>query len=212
MNAEQRLHELAIELAAMAQNGLTYATGNRYDTARYRRMRGMSAEILSMLSGTSVEEFSRAIDAETGHATPKLDVRGALFDEHDRVLLVQEKRDDKWNLPGGWADALDTPSDAIEREVAEEAGLRVRASRLAAVQDGSRHNGHTMPFHVYKLMFLVERLDDAEPTAGLDEETIDVAFFPIDELPELSSRRTNEAQLQLMLDYHRDPTRTTSFD
>lgn len=212
MNAEQRLHELAIELAAMAQNGLTYETGNRYDTARYRRMRSMSAEILSMLSDTSVEEFSRAIDAETGHATPKLDVRGALFDEQDRVLLVQEKRDGKWNLPGGWADALDTPSNAIEREVAEEAGLRVRAARLAAIQDGSRHNGHTMPFHVYKLMFLVERLDNAEPTAGLDEETIDVAFFGIDDLPELSSKRTNEAQLQLMLAYHHDPIRGTSFD
>jgi len=212
VNAAQRLHELAIELAAMAQNGLTYATGNRYDMARYRRMRSMSAEILSMLSGGSVEEFHRAIDAETGHATPKLDVRGALFDGADRILLVREKRDGKWNLPGGWADALDTPSDAVEREVAEEAGLRVRATRLAAVQDGSRHNGHTLPFHVYKLMFLLERLDDAEPTAGLDEETIDVDFFAIDELPELATQRTSEAQLRLLVDYHRDRERPASFD
>lgn len=196
----------------MAQNGLTYDTGNRYDLARYRRMRGMSAEILSMLSGGSIEEFHRALEAEGGHATPKVDVRGALFDEFDRVLLVQEKRDGKWNLPGGWADALDTPSAAVEREVAEEAGLRVRADRLAAIQDGSRHNGHTMPFHVYKLMFLLARLDTADPTAGLDEETIDVGFFAIDDLPELSTRRTNEPQLRLLLDYHRDPARSTAFD
>jgi ADP-ribose pyrophosphatase YjhB (NUDIX family) len=162
--------------------------------------RGIGTQVLAMLGQEPAAAYHRALLAEAGHATPKVDVRGALFDEDDRVLLVQEKRDGRWTLPGGWADALDTPSQAAEREFAEEAGLRVRAHQLAMIHDGSRHNGHAAsPWHIYKLMFLMERLDDAEPTAGLDEETSDVGFFTLDALPELSDKRTNAEQLALLL-------------
>jgi ADP-ribose pyrophosphatase YjhB (NUDIX family) len=208
----QRLHTLAIELAAMAQNGLNYAT-DRYEKSRYERLRTAAAEILAMVGDADEALLRSALAADRGHATPKVDVRGALFDGSGRVLLVQEKRDGRWTLPGGWADALDPPSRAIEREVAEEAGLTVRATRLAAIHDGSRHNGHgSSPWHIYKLFFLVERLDDAAPVAGLDDETTDVGFFTLDELPPLSTRRCTADQLRLMWTYHTDPARPTAFD
>jgi ADP-ribose pyrophosphatase YjhB (NUDIX family) len=209
----RQLHLLAIELAAMAQNGLAYAT-DRYERARHERLRTAAAEIFAMLSELEVDPLRRDLAAEAGHATPKVDVRGALFDGAGRVLLVREKRDGLWTLPGGWADALDAPAMAVEREVAEEAGLAVRATKLAAVHDGARHNGHGPSlFHIYKLFFLVERTDPAQtPTAGLDEETTDVGFFELDRLPELSSRRTNADQLRLMWRHHRDPVLPTDFD
>jgi len=209
----QWLHALAVELAAMAQNGLTYAT-DRYERARHERLREAAAEILGLISDADPAELRTVLAAETGHATPKVDVRGALFDEAGRVLLVQEKRDGRWTLPGGWADALDSPAAAVEREVAEEAGLVVRATKLAAVHDGSRHNGHgASPFHIYKLFFLVELTDPAQhPVAGLDEETTDVGFFDLDGLPELSSRRTSVEQLRLMRRHHDDPSLPTDFD
>jgi ADP-ribose pyrophosphatase YjhB (NUDIX family) len=209
----RQLHALAVELAAMAQNGLHYAT-DRYDLARYERLRTAAVEIFAMLDGHGADEIHSVLAAEVGHATPKVDVRGALFDGHDRVLLVREKRDGLWTLPGGWADATDPPSRAVEREVAEEAGLTVRVSRLAAVHDGSRQNGHgASPFHIYKLFFLVERTDPGEqPVAGLDEETTDVGFFAYDRLPELSTRRTNADQLRLMYQHHQDPLLPTAFD
>lgn len=212
--AGRRLHALAVELAAMAQNGLLYAT-DRYDLARYVRMQAISAEVLAVLADgdPSADTLRAALEAEAGHATPKVDVRGALFDADDRVLLVREARDGRWTLPGGWADALDTPTRACEREVAEEAGLAVRAARLAMVHDGSRRNGHAAsPWHVYKLMFLLERLDDAAPRAGLDGETTDVGFFSCDDLPELSTARTTVEQLLLLREHHRDPTRPTQVD
>lgn len=204
---------MAIELAAMAQNGLTYST-DHYDIDRYERIRVLSAELLALLSDGDPAEFTAALNAEAGHATPKVDVRGALFDDHERVLLVREQRDGCWTLPGGWADALDTPSAAIVREVGEEAGLSVRAVRLAAVHDGSKHNGHaSSPWHIYKHFFLVERIEpDARPTAGLDGETTDVGFFGVDELPELSTGRCTEEQLRLLLRHHRDPALPTEFD
>jgi ADP-ribose pyrophosphatase YjhB (NUDIX family) len=221
----RRLHELAIELAAMSQNGLHYAT-DRYDIARYERTRQMAAELLSMIAaldemGTSpsAEEFHRSLLEERGHATPKVDVRAALFDADQRVLLVQEARDRRWTLPGGWADALDTPAEAAAREFVEEAGIGVRITQLVAVHDGTRTNAHRTgatgsPWHVYKLMFLAERLDSTggDPVAGLDGETLDVGFFSLDALPPLSVGRTTHEQLQLMLSAHRDPLRPAVFD
>lgn len=208
----KRLHAIAVELAAMAQNGLLYAT-DHYDLDRYTRMRALSAEILAILGGGDPVEYIEAMNAERGHATPKVDVRGALFDDQDRVLLVREARDQRWTLPGGWADALDAPSEAITREVREEAGLNVRVIKLAAVHDGSKHNGHAgSPWHVYKLFFLLAAQDSAEPTAGLDGETIDVGYFSVDDLPELSTGRSTAEQLRLLLQHHREPALPTELD
>jgi ADP-ribose pyrophosphatase YjhB (NUDIX family) len=197
----------------MAQNGLRYAT-DRYDLARYERLRTAAAEIMALLDDGNPEEFRSLLAAESGHATPKVDVRGALFDDAGRVLLVREKIDGRWTLPGGYADALDPPSRAVEREVAEEAGLVVRASRLVAIHDGSRQNGHgASPFHIYKLFFLLEQTDpDQSPVAGLDGETTGVGFFALDRLPGLSVRRTNPEQLSLMWRYRSDPSLPTAFD
>lgn len=207
----RRLHALAVELGALARNGLTYDV-DRYAVARYNRIHEIAAEIMGLLSDSDPASFRAALEAEAGHATPKVDVRGALV-EDDRVLLVQEARDGRWTLPGGWADAMDSPSEAVVREFAEEAGLTVRANKLALVHDGPRRNGHAhSPWHIYKLFFLVERVDGDEPTAGLDGETSAVGFFRLDELPELSSARTTREQLATLLAHHRDPGRPTDFD
>lgn len=208
-----RLHALAVELAAMAQNGLTYAT-DRYDQARYQRLQGAAAEILALLDDGDPAQLRSVLAAESGHATPKVDVRGALFDGAGDVLLVREKRDGRWTLPGGWADALDAPGAAVEREFAEEAGLAVRATRLVAVHDGSQHNGHgASPWHIYKLFFDVTQVDPAQrPVAGLDEETTGVGFFPLDRLPDLSTRRCTADQLRLAWAHHADPSLPAAFD
>lgn len=127
---------------------------------------------------------------------------------------MREARDGKWTLPGGWADALDSPSTAACREFGEEAGLNVRATKLAVVHDGSQHNNHAdSPWHVYKLLFLMEPVDvDAKPRPGLDGETTDADYFALDRLPDLSSGRTSAAQLELLLAHHRDSGRPTDFD
>jgi ADP-ribose pyrophosphatase YjhB (NUDIX family) len=206
---------VAVELAALAQNGLNYA-GDRYEVSRYHRMQELSAELLALLSDEDAAEFRQALLVERGHATPKVDVRTALF-EDERVLLVREARDGRWTLPGGWADAMDTPSQAAAREFAEEAGIHVRIATLAAVHDGTRHNAHSAgatgtPWHIYKLLFVADRLDDAPPQAGLDGETTAVGFFALDDLPELSTGRTTRAQLALLLRHHIDRGAATEFD
>ena len=94
---------------------------------------------------------------QTGYATPKSGVRGAVFRD-GKILMVREKEDaDRWTLPGGWADVNESPAEAVAREVREEAGLHVRAYKLAAIWDRARHShGVAQPFTVWRLFFLCE--------------------------------------------------------
>jgi len=206
----QRLRAIGTELAAMSQTGLAFAT-DRYDLARYRRLREIGASLLADVASPDLDvpALQAILECDGGYATPHLDVRGALFDDAGRVLLVREASDGRWTLPGGWADAEDQPRDAVEREFAEEAGLAVRAVRVTAVDDGVVSNGHAKrgaPFHVWKVFFGCERRDDAQPAAGLDGETTDVGFFALGDLPPLSTGRTTVAQLEWCARSHADPS------
>jgi ADP-ribose pyrophosphatase YjhB (NUDIX family) len=197
----------ARELAAMSQTALTYAQ-DPYDTARYRRLRELAAEMLAIGADAPLEVVRGILAAETGHATPKVDVRALVLDG-DRMLLVRERSDGGWTLPGGWADVGETPSEAVVREVEEESGFVVRATRLLAVWDKRRHDHPPQPFFVYKLVFLCERLGGAARTS---DETDDVAFFAPDALPPLSLDRVTPAQLHRLSALAALPDAPTNFD
>src|ERR1017187_2556224 len=145
----------ARQLQAIAQTGLTYAK-DYYDVERYTSVRRVAAEMMAAGCGlkhpaTVLDVFSR----EAGYATPKVDVRAAVFRDN-RVLLVKEREDGCWTLPGGWADVGDAPSQAAVREVKEESGYDVVATKVAAVYDRNRHGHPPIPFHAYKLFFLCD--------------------------------------------------------
>lgn len=116
-----------------------------------------------MATGTGLRETVPILDlfkAEVGYATPKIDVRAAVFDR-ERILLVRERKDRLWTMPGGWADVGDAPSVAAIREVKEESGYDVTVKKLAAVYDRDKHGHPPMPYHVYKLFFLCHLCDGA---------------------------------------------------
>ena len=93
----------------MAQSGLAYAT-DPYDIERYRSLTALAAEILSSGSELPIEQVLGLFKGESGYATPKVDVRGAVF-RNNRILMVRETSDGGWTLPGGWADVHDTPAE-----------------------------------------------------------------------------------------------------
>jgi ADP-ribose pyrophosphatase YjhB (NUDIX family) len=148
---------------------------------------------------------------QTGYATPKVDVRGAVFRD-GQILLVRETADgNRWTLPGGWADVNESPAEAVVKEVREEAGLEVRASKLSAVWDRSRHAHKPIyPFHIWKLFFLCEVIG-GELQNG--PETSEVAFFAEHDLPiDLSTSRVLPLQLKRMFEHMRQPNLPTDFD
>jgi ADP-ribose pyrophosphatase YjhB (NUDIX family) len=198
----------AQRLAAIAQNGLTYAQ-NPFDHERYEGLRTMAAEMMARLAGAPAKDVRAMLALEGGYATPKVDVRGAIFDG-DRVLLVREVMDGRWTLPGGWADPGDTPREAVEREIREESGYEAHAVKLAAVYERARQ-GHVppLPFAVFKLLFLCECTGGAP---SVSNETDGVGFFPIDELPPLSLGRIMPSQIRRLHEHSRHPDWPTDFD
>jgi ADP-ribose pyrophosphatase YjhB (NUDIX family) len=199
--------EWARELVTMAQTGLTYAR-DPYDVGRYTRVREIALAMLATGANAPLATVRAIFDGEVGHATPKVDVRAAVFHEGD-ILLVRERRDGRWTLPGGWADVGETPREAIEREVYEESGYRVRATRLLAVYDKRAHAHPPQPFYVYKLFFGCEIVSG---TARASDETDHAAFFAPDDLPELSRDRVTPAQIARMFAVAGDPSAPTDFD
>jgi 8-oxo-dGTP pyrophosphatase MutT (NUDIX family) len=206
----ERVRRAAIALTALSQNGLTFASSN-FDTDRWLKVRGLAVDLLAMLGDRPVDGLRIELDRDTGYATPKVDVRGVLFDEHERVLLMQERSDERWSLPGGWADPLDTPTQAVLREVREETGYDAEVTKLIACFDRDTQ-GHlpTFPGTVYKLFFLCRTKSQA--AAAQELETLDVGWFGLDDLPPLSEGRVRPGQLRLALQHHRDPSLPTAFD
>jgi ADP-ribose pyrophosphatase YjhB (NUDIX family) len=195
------------ELQALAQIGIHYAV-NEFDRERYQRLANIAAEILNEYGQLPQERLQVLFDVQTGYATPRIDVRSAVFND-GKLLMVRERSDNGWTLPGGWADVGDTPATAAEREVWEEAGYRVRASRLVGVYDANRA-GVLELFHAYKIIFLCDLVSgEARPSS----ETSEVAFFSRYEIPQaLSGRRTTPRQIEDAFRAVSDPNFVTIFD
>jgi len=197
----------ARELQAVSQTGLTFTTDD-YDRGRYRRLAEIAAEIVAAHTALPIVPTLDSFLVQPGYATPKVDVRGAIVVD-GKVLLVQERADGRWALPGGWADVGDLPSETIVREVWEEAGFQVVVSKLVGVYDANRNGTPLSFYHAYKLVFLCEITGGA---ARPNEEILDMAFFDFDDLPPLSSERTNQRHLPEVRAHAGDPGRLAAFD
>ncbi|MHC4558763.1 MAG: NUDIX hydrolase [Planctomycetota bacterium] len=198
----------AKQLVAISQNGLTYAN-NSYDIERYEKIRQIATEMMSTRSDLDTESLLTIFAKEDGYATPKVDVRGAVFRDN-KILLVKEKVDNKWTLPGGWADPCNSPGESVVREIYEESGFETQAQKLLAIYDRSKHAHRPLiPFHIYKLFFLCEIRGGSEQTS---HETTAVDFFAEDQIPELSVSRVLPHQIARMFEHYRNPDMPTDFD
>ena len=194
-------------LQAIAQAGLTYSQGP-YDRERYEQLQRLAAEVLTHHTSASPEQALAIVRAEAGYATPKVDVRTAVF-QNGRVLLVRETSDGRWSLPGGWADVGDTPSEVAAREVREESGYEVRVTKLLAVLDKARHAHPPELWYTYRLFFLAELLGGAPQGS---HETSEVGWFERGGLPELSTPRVTADQIERLFVHHDHPSLPTDFD
>ena len=196
----------AREIFSISQAGLTYSR-NEFDRDRYKRLQAISAEMLASQSELNLETILGSFSMQVGYATPKIDVRGAVVRDN-KILLVQERIDGRWAMPGGWADLGDLPSAMVEREVWEESGLKVKAAKVVAIYDANRIQPLEF-YQAYKIIFLCDVLG-GEP--GPSNETSAADFFDFNALPPLSTFRTNERMLQEVLAHIEDPDRPASFD
>jgi ADP-ribose pyrophosphatase YjhB (NUDIX family) len=213
----------ARRLQAISQTGLTTTFGSLHpaDVERYAEVQRIAAEITAMHTELSVERLIELFELDQGFATPKIAVRAAVFQD-DAILLVQEKRDFRWTIPGGYADVNDSPSEGAAREVLEETGFAVEPQRLLAVYDRMRHPHGTVRFrHLYTLFFDCELIGKVQEASTL--ETSGCGFFTADALPplweppatrEMAQEHRTHARDQILrlFELHNDPTLPPDFD
>ena len=204
---DPRWLDWAKRIQAIAQTGLAYVR-DVYDRERYEQIRDIAVEIAAARTGADDATVRELFATDTGYATPKVDVRGGVFRD-GMILLVKEKMDGLWTLPGGWADIGLTPAEAVEKEVREESGFVTRAVKLAAVYDRNRQGHPASLFHIYKLMFVC---DIVGGSIDPDHEIEEAAFFPENSLPELSVSRTTARQIGRLFEHARHPEMPTDFD
>jgi ADP-ribose pyrophosphatase YjhB (NUDIX family) len=198
----------ARELQAISQTGTHFATSD-YDRERYQRISEIAAEIFAEQGDIEGSKIRTIFEAQSGYATPKVDVRAAVFRD-GKILLVQERSDGLWTLPGGWADVNDSPSEAVQKEVLQESGFRARTERLLAVFDRAKHpHDPPFPFHIYKMFFLC-KIEGGEATPS--PETSNVDFFGLETLPPLSVSRITEDQIRFCFRAGLNATVPTAFD
>ena len=208
MEKGKELILLAQRIRALSQTALAYSEDN-YEIERSHELIVISDRITSLVTGVKDEEIASSYVLQKEYVTPKVDIRAVVFNEKGEVLLVREKADGRWAMPGGWSDVGFTPREVVVKETKEETGLDVRADRLLAVMDKRCHPHPPGSFYIYKLFILCEWI------GGEFSETFDIldrGFFALDKLPPLSLERTLAEHILLMDELRRDPSAPVYLD
>ena len=199
--------EWAREIQQLSQTGLAFANTD-YEKKRYERLIELTAEIVEYHTPFDKSVVQKVFMEQPGYATPKVDVRAAVTKDN-KILLVQERSDNMWALPGGWADVGDIPSEVAIRETKEESGYDVKPRKVVGVYDANRVGGQLEFFHAFKIVFLCDLLGgEAKPS----DETLDAQYFSFEEIPPLSKNRTNSKHLAEIQLHLKDSNRQTFFD
>ena len=196
-------------LYALASTGIFFGA-HEFDKERYEEIAEIAQSMLAALGDVPLDKVQNLFpDHGQGYATPKVDVRGAVI-RGDSILLVKEKMDGLWTLPGGYADVGLSAAENVVKEISEEATMTVRATKLYAINHKAKHEYNQDPRDFYKFFFLVEELGEQEPSAGY--EVSDVRFFHRDQLPPLSTGRVIANDIARAFEFHQDESLVTLFD
>ncbi|MDD3839377.1 MAG: NUDIX hydrolase [Clostridia bacterium] len=207
MDFELKWLEYAKELQSIAQAGLTYSK-DKYDIERFEKIREISVEIVHNYTDIECKKVKKLFASETGYQTPKIDVRAAIF-KGKQILLVKEKIDGLWAMPGGWADINCSLRENLIREAKEEAGASIAPKRIVAVLDMRRNNIAVLPYGIYKIFV---ECDYIKGRFKENIETSECRFFDKDNLPSLSKGRNTEQQIKMCFEAREKRIHEAIFD
>jgi ADP-ribose pyrophosphatase YjhB (NUDIX family) len=199
--------EWARRMQAISQAGLHFSK-DVFDKERYTELQQLSSEIIATYTGVPAEDVGKMLEAEKGYPTPKLDVRGIVFKD-DKLLLVKEKMDNRWSLPGGFCEIGLSAGENVVKEMKEESGFDVKPVKLLAVLDSDKHTDKPQLFHYYKVFLQCEIVGGG---AQKGVETSEIGFFGEAALPPLSLKRNTEEQIQMLFTFLHNQNKASVFD
>lgn len=205
------LLSIAKRLQSIAQVGIFYSEDKPFDRERYLEIADMSVKILGQLTDEPIEKIGNLFTEERdGYQTPKVDIRAVVFNESGEILMVKEKVDGRWSLPGGWADVGYSPAEVAVKEVKEETGLDVKTLRVLGIFDKRNHPHPPEGWYVYKIFILCEKIggEISKDTT----ETSDIQYFSLENVPPLSEPRIVFSQIKMMFEYRNNPKKEVYFD
>lgn len=198
---------VAKKINSIAQSGLAF-TNDKYDKERYNELLNLSIQIINNITEIDTKKLEFVFNRDIGYQTPKVGIRAVVF-KNGKLLLVKEKMDCKWCLPGGYADTGMTPSETAIKEVKEESGFDVKPLRILGLIDYNKYQDRPFPFDIYQI-FMECEIIGGEAQVGI--ETSEVGFFDINNLPDLSTRRVTKDQILKMYELHKQKVLEPIFD
>lgn len=196
-------------LMALAETGIVYAS-NDFELERCQEQRELCMSLISEVADKPLKSVKAFYMPPLQYPTPKVDVRAFVLNDKGQLLMARESMDGKWSIPGGWTDIGYTPSEVVEKEVFEETGLKVNVKQLMAVWDKKCHPHPEAAYHIYKMVFWceAEKFEPLKPAFDI----LDVGFFDLDNLPELSVDRILASQIKVLSQYVKENRQDTIFD
>lgn len=131
-----------------------------------------------------ISDYLADLRLKVGHDLLMMPCAAGIVRDREGDILLQRRSDNGlWSVPGGALDPAEHPAQACIREIFEETGLIVRPLHILSVES---HPVTTYPNGdvAQAIVTLFECAIVGGELEGLDGESLELRFFPPDDLPE----------------------------
>lgn len=184
--------DFVLKVEEIAKVGLKYSK-DPYAIDNYQELQDYAKDFLAKKMDTELRSdnyFTRDI-----YPTPNISVRTVIFDStRTKVLLVQERLDLGWSLPGGWTELNLSPKESALKELREEAGANCEITRLVGILDryeGVKTTGVPEYIIVFEGKIIVEKSEVCHEITKKD-------YFSLDNLPKWSLKHNPELMKKIL--------------
>lgn len=134
-------------------------------------------------------DFILALRKKIGHDELWLpSVTGLVLDDRDRVLCVQRRDNGRWTLVTGILDPGEEPAAGVRREIQEETAVHARVERVLGIGVSGPVTFDNGDRSIFLDTALLCRAVSGEAKVN-DDESVDVRWFALADLPELPARQ-----------------------
>lgn len=178
----EEFYDFVVKVHSIAKIGLTFSK-DAYALENYNELNNISKEMLQKFMDVKFDRPSM-FDREI-YPTPSISTRTVIVNKNNELLLVKEANSGLWSIPGGWCDLYDSPKEAAFNEVSQEAGVDSAIKRVIGIL-------HRTPFKTNKnipeYVIIFEGSIDDKKFHSHTHETLEVKFFPLHKLPDMSKK------------------------